>query len=83
MGAGEASCGEEHQGIMVFPLFDGRAGLLFEKGGGRFRVMHRALDLAYTELVESGTQANLIDQMRTRAELYATLDYPNYGQPTW
>ena len=48
-----------------------------------FRVMHRALDLAYAELVETGTQANLIDQMRTRAELYATLDYPNYGQPTW
>ena len=48
-----------------------------------FRVMHRALDRAYGELVQTGTQAGLLDEMRTRAELYDWLDYDEYGQPTW
>ena len=48
-----------------------------------FRVMHRALDRAYGELLQTGTQAGLIDEMRTRSELYDTLGYAEYGQPTW
>lgn len=48
-----------------------------------FRVMHRALDRAYGELVQTGTQAGLLGEMRSRTELYDWLDYGEYGQPTW
>jgi methylisocitrate lyase len=43
-----------------------------------FRVALRALDEAYAELLETGTQAGLIDRMRTRAELYERIDYAEY-----
>lgn len=45
-----------------------------------FRVAHRALDEAYAELLETGTQAGLIGRMRTRTELYEALEYANYGE---
>ncbi len=43
-----------------------------------FRVMLRALDASYAELLQTGTQAGFIDQMRTRAELYERIDYAEY-----
>ncbi|RYG32619.1 methylisocitrate lyase [bacterium] len=45
-----------------------------------FRVMLKALDETYTELISSGTQAELLDRMRTRAELYERIDYPEYDR---
>ncbi len=44
-----------------------------------FRVMLKAIDEAYTELVSTGTQAGLLDRMRTRAELYELIDYDGYN----
>jgi len=43
-----------------------------------FRVMLKALDDTYTELLATGTQAGMIDGMRTRQELYQTIDYAQY-----
>ena len=43
-----------------------------------FRVMLKALDESYAELVGTGTQANLLERMRTRAELYERIDYADY-----
>lgn len=43
-----------------------------------FRVMLRALDETYSELLAIGTQAGLIDRMRSRQELYQLLEYPQY-----
>lgn len=43
-----------------------------------FRVMLKALDDCYGELLATGTQAGFIDQMRTRAELYERIDYAQY-----
>ncbi|MGV3615835.1 MAG: methylisocitrate lyase [Fimbriimonas sp.] len=43
-----------------------------------FRVMLRALDDCYGELLSSGTQAEMLDRMRTRAELYERIDYSDY-----
>ncbi|MFI5384960.1 MAG: methylisocitrate lyase [Fimbriimonadales bacterium] len=43
-----------------------------------FRVMLKSLDESYAELLASGTQAGLIDRMRTRAELYDLIEYPSY-----
>jgi methylisocitrate lyase len=43
-----------------------------------FRVMLRALDETYRELLEKGTQAEFIDRMRTRKELYELIDYASY-----
>jgi methylisocitrate lyase len=40
-----------------------------------FRVMLRAIEETYAELLSTGTQAGLINRMRTRAELYELLDY--------
>ncbi|MFZ4507144.1 MAG: methylisocitrate lyase [Fimbriimonas sp.] len=50
-----------------------------------FRVMHRALDDAYSELVHSGTQEGLLPRMRTRAELYEAIEYSEYDRldQTW
>lgn len=39
------------------------------------RVMLRAVEDFYAELLATGTQAGWMDKMRTRAELYATVDY--------
>ena len=43
-----------------------------------FRLMLRALDEGYAELLANGTQAGLIDRMRTRAELYERIEYAEY-----
>jgi len=43
-----------------------------------FRMMLRALDECYAELVGTGTQAAILDQMRTRKELYERIDYAEY-----
>lgn len=43
-----------------------------------FRVMLKALDDCYSELIRTGTQAGFLDQMRTRAELYDRIEYPAY-----
>jgi methylisocitrate lyase len=43
-----------------------------------FRVMLRALDDAYAELITQGSQAGMLDRMRTRAELYERVQYPRY-----
>jgi methylisocitrate lyase len=43
-----------------------------------FRIMLRAIDDCYAELLETGTQAGMIDRMRTRAELYDRIDYAEY-----
>ncbi len=43
-----------------------------------FRVMLKALDNCYAELLRTGTQAGIMDIMRTRDELYERIDYPAY-----
>jgi methylisocitrate lyase len=43
-----------------------------------FRVMLKALDETYVELIGQGTQAKIMERMRTRAELYDRLDYAEY-----
>jgi methylisocitrate lyase len=45
-----------------------------------FRVMLKALDETYAELISQGTQADIIDRMRTRKELYDVLDYQEYDR---
>ena len=44
-----------------------------------FRLMLRAVDEGMAELAASGTQAGLVDRMRTRAELYDLVDYPGWN----
>jgi len=43
------------------------------------RVMLKAIEDFYADLLETGTQAGWMDKMRTRAELYETIDYPTYS----
>jgi methylisocitrate lyase len=43
-----------------------------------FRVMLKALDETYAELLSNGSQAGIMDDMRTRAELYERIDYSEY-----
>jgi methylisocitrate lyase len=43
-----------------------------------FRVMLKSISSCYEELVRTGTQAGLMDQMRTRAELYDLIEYAAY-----
>ena len=43
-----------------------------------FRAMARAAEKVYAELAETGTQASLLDDMQTRAELYEVLHYHDY-----
>ncbi|HVL37868.1 MAG TPA: methylisocitrate lyase [Fimbriimonadaceae bacterium] len=43
-----------------------------------FRVMLKAVEECYAELLSSGTQADLMDRMRTRKELYDVLGYAHY-----
>ncbi len=43
-----------------------------------FRVMLKAAGEAYETLLREGSQTNLLPKMRTRAELYALLDYAAY-----
>lgn len=49
------------------------------------RVMLKSIEEFYADLLETGTQAAWIDRMRTRAELYETLDYADYmnGDLNW
>ncbi len=42
------------------------------------RVMLKAIEEFYAELLQTGTQAGWIEKMRTRQELYNTLDYSEY-----
>lgn len=42
------------------------------------RVMLKAVEEFYGELLETGTQAGWIEKMRTRAQLYETIDYAEY-----
>ncbi|MBX3113047.1 MAG: methylisocitrate lyase [Fimbriimonadaceae bacterium] len=42
------------------------------------RVMLKAVEEFYADLLQTGTQADWIEKMRTRNELYATIDYPNF-----
>ena len=44
------------------------------------RVMLKAVEEFYTELLATGTQAGWIDKMRTRAELYETIDYADFSK---
>ena len=43
-----------------------------------FRAMSKAAEGVYSEILEKGTQQNLIDRMQTREELYEVLDYHTY-----
>jgi methylisocitrate lyase len=40
--------------------------------------MLRALDEGYSRLLKDGTQQGLLDQMRTRSELYDLIEYSGY-----
>jgi len=43
-----------------------------------FRLMLRALDEGYAELLNEGTQSGMLHQMRTRQELYELIDYAEF-----
>lgn len=43
-----------------------------------FRVMMKAVSEAYETLLREGTQASILNKMRTRAELYDLIRYPEY-----
>ena len=43
-----------------------------------FRAMSKAAERIYSEILEKGTQQNLIDRMQTREELYEVLDYHTF-----
>jgi methylisocitrate lyase len=45
-----------------------------------FRVMMKAGEQAYAELIASGTQAALLDKMQTRAELYDLIEYDRFDR---
>ncbi len=45
-----------------------------------FRAMNRAALTVYQAIRQEGTQANVVDLMQTRAELYKILDYYRYEQ---
>jgi methylisocitrate lyase len=48
------------------------------------RVMLKSVEEFYADLLRDGTQADWVGRMRTRAELYETLDYDDYmGPVTW
>lgn len=49
------------------------------------RVMLAAVEDFYGDLLETGTQAGWMDRMRTRKELYATIDYAEFerGDAAW
>jgi methylisocitrate lyase len=45
-----------------------------------FRVMLKAIGDTYAELLEKGTQKDLIGKMKTRAELYELIDYAGFSE---
>lgn len=47
------------------------------------RIMLRAVEEFYADLLTSGSQEGWLDRMRTRAELYDTLDYSQFGEANW
>ena len=66
--------------LIPFARFDamGYQMVIFPMTG--FRAALKALDETYARLLEEGTQANLLDRMRTRKELYARIGYPAYDE---
>lgn len=44
------------------------------------RVMLKSVEDFYADLIATGTQAGWIDKMRSRQELYQTIDYPAFSQ---
>ncbi len=42
------------------------------------RIVQAALEKTYATILETGSQATLLDEMATRADLYETLGYSNY-----
>ncbi len=42
------------------------------------RIMLKTIEEFYGDLLATGTQAGWMDRMRTRAQLYDTIDYPEY-----
>ncbi len=45
-----------------------------------FRVLMKAVGEAFETLLSEGTQARLMDKMRTRQELYELIEYPAYAK---
>jgi methylisocitrate lyase len=45
-----------------------------------FRTAMKGVELALGHLAAEGTQANFLDGMQTRAELYDLLDYADFDQ---
>jgi methylisocitrate lyase len=45
-----------------------------------FRAMNKAAENVYSAIRNEGTQANVIDTMQTREELYDRIDYHRYEQ---
>jgi methylisocitrate lyase len=43
-----------------------------------FRAMNKAAEAVYQAIRKDGTQANVLDRMQTRAELYERIDYDRY-----
>jgi len=43
-----------------------------------FRVMLKAMDETYLEVIKEGSQKNIMNKMRTREELYKLIDYSEY-----
>jgi methylisocitrate lyase len=60
-----AEFGQMGYGIVIFPMT-------------AFRVMMKAVGEVYETLVNHGTQKMLLEKMRTRAELYDLIRYPEY-----
>jgi methylisocitrate lyase len=44
------------------------------------RAVLKTMDDVYAELLHSGTQAGMMDRLRTRSELYDRLEYDRYGE---
>lgn len=67
-----ARFGELGYEIVIFPM-------------SAFRMMLKAVSECYEELLKTGTQARLLDRMKTRAELYELIGYREYEQKdvTW
>ena len=53
--------------IMLFPL-------------SAFRAMNKAAEGVYLDIIANGSQANSIDKMQTRDELYEYLNYHSFEQ---
>ena len=66
--------------LIPFSRFDemGYQMVIFPMTG--FRLALRALDEGYAQLLSEGTQAGLLDRMRTRKELYERLGYAAYDE---